>query len=93
VKKRIAVLLLAALVSLCVHAAHAQQARTHRIGVVLEGGDEATIEGLRDGLKELGLSEPRDYTLDVRNLKGDPNAAEAAASGSELSTFPGQPRS
>jgi len=49
------------------------------VGVVLEGGDEATVDGLREELKELGLAEGRNYTLDVRNLRGVRDAAEAAS--------------
>lgn len=42
----------------------AQQARIYRIGVILQGGPYfAAIEGLRDGLKELGLREGLGLTI------------------------------
>jgi len=60
--------------------AEAQQARVHRIGVVLQGGPYfADIDGLRDGLKELGLLEGRHFVLDVRDTKGDLALVESAA--------------
>ena len=40
------------------YAAAAQQARLYRVGVVLLGGPHSsTLDGLRDGLRELGLAE------------------------------------
>jgi len=50
----------------------AQPSRVYRIGVVLYGGPYlATVHGLRDGLKELGWEESKQFILDVRNVKGD----------------------
>src|SRR5215475_3231342 len=62
-------------------AAETQQAgRVYRIGVVLQGGPYfADIDGLRDGLKELGLVEGRHFVLDVRDTKGDLALVESAA--------------
>ena len=37
------------------------------------------VDGLRDGLKELGLEEGKQFTLAIRDTKGDPKAAEEAA--------------
>jgi putative tryptophan/tyrosine transport system substrate-binding protein len=56
-----------------------------RIGVVVQGGPYyySGIEGLRDGLKGLGLEEGRDIALIVRDAKGDLIAVQAAASGLE----------
>src|SRR5713226_1159146 len=62
----------------------AQQARVYRIGVVLQGGSySAAIDGLRDGLRELGLEEGKQFLLHVRDVKGDLKAAEVAARGLE----------
>jgi len=62
----------------------AQQARVYRIGVVLQGGSPAAaIDGLRDGLRELGLEEGKQFLLHVRDIKGDLKAAEVAARGLE----------
>ena len=50
------------------------------MGVIYQGGPyEASIEGLRDGLKAAGLEEGRHVALLLRNVKGDAAAAEAAA--------------
>jgi putative tryptophan/tyrosine transport system substrate-binding protein len=60
--------------------AEAQQARVYRIGVILQGGPYyAAIDGLRDGLRELGLEEGKQFLLHVRDTKGDLTSVEAAA--------------
>jgi putative ABC transport system substrate-binding protein len=62
----------------------AQQAAGYRIGVVLQGGSySAAIDGLRDGLRELGFEEGKQFLLHVRDVKGDLKAVEAAARGLE----------
>ena len=72
--------LLAALVLGSVHLAQAQPARIFRIGVIHEGGPfSIVVDGLKDGLKELGLDAGKHYVLEVRDLKGDRQAAEEAA--------------
>ena len=71
---------LAALVLSSVHLAQAQPARIFRIGVVHEGGPfYIVVDGLKEGLKELGLDAGKHYVLEVRDLKGDRQAAEEAA--------------
>jgi putative ABC transport system substrate-binding protein len=58
----------------------AQQARVYRVGVVLLGGPySAAIDGLRDGLREFGLEEGKQFVLHVRDGKGDLKSVEAAA--------------
>jgi putative ABC transport system substrate-binding protein len=80
VSKKIIVPLLATLALAFVHLAQAQQAKVYRVGVVLEGGPYyAIVDGLKDGLKELGMTEGKDYVLESRDLKGDRKAAEAVA--------------
>lgn len=37
------------------------------------------VDGLKDGLKELGFEEGKDYVLEIRDLRGDRRAAEPAA--------------
>jgi len=60
--------------------AEGQPARGHRIGVILQGGPySAAIDGLRDGLRELGLEEGKQFVLDVRDTKGDLKSVAAAA--------------
>jgi len=62
-------------------AARSQQAgRVYRIGVVLQGGPYfADIDGLRDGLKELGLVEGKHFVLDLHDTKSDLSLVESAA--------------
>jgi putative ABC transport system substrate-binding protein len=41
------------------------------------------VDGLKDGLKELGFAEGKQYVLEIRDVKGDPGAIEGAAKGLE----------
>jgi putative tryptophan/tyrosine transport system substrate-binding protein len=78
--RKILVPFLATLVLVSVHLAQAQQARVYRVGVIHEGGPYyIAIDGLKDGLKDLGFTEGKQYVLETRDLKGDRRAAEAAA--------------
>ncbi len=62
------------------HLAHAQQAKVYRVGVIFSGGPYlAAIDGLKDGLKDLGLIEAKHYVLEIRDLKGDRKAEEETA--------------
>ena len=71
--------LCAVLLALCA-SAPAQQTKIHRIGVLLPGEPwYDLIEGLRVGLKQLGLEEGKQISLAIREWKGDAKAAEAAA--------------
>lgn len=59
---------------------HAQQLKTYRIGVIFPGGPiSTTLDGLRQGLGDLGLQEGKQYTLAIKDTKGDPKAADEAA--------------
>ena len=58
----------------------AQSGRLYKIGIVLQGGAYyLAIDGLRDGLRELGLEEGKHVVFIVRDGKGDLKAVEAAA--------------
>jgi putative ABC transport system substrate-binding protein len=60
--------------------AEAQQPKVNRVGVITAGGAwYATIDGLRAGLRELGLDEGKQFVLVVRDTKGNAKAAEEAA--------------
>ena len=60
--------------------AQAQQQKVHRIGVIMPGGPiAATIDGLRQGLADLGLQEGKQYTLTIKDTQGDAKVAEEAA--------------
>jgi putative ABC transport system substrate-binding protein len=64
------------------HAAEAQQApRPFRIGVLNAAwaASHPTVEGLKAGLKELGVEDGRDVTFDIRFTEGKLDAMPAAA--------------
>jgi putative ABC transport system substrate-binding protein len=63
-----------------VNLAEAQQPKVYRVGVLLPGGTwYEIIDGLRVGLRKLGLEEGKQFTLAIRDMKGDVKAAEEAA--------------
>jgi len=65
----------------------AQQTRRYQIGVVLLGGEySATVDGLRNGLKELGLVDGKDVVFHIRDLHGDRTLVDSAARGLEAGT-------
>ncbi len=75
-------LVLAALLLIGPLAAEAQPARRpYRIGVLNEAfaATHPTVEGLKAGLRELGLAEGRDVSFDIRFTEGDAQATPAAA--------------
>src|SRR5918994_3193745 len=60
--------------------AQAQQPKVYGVGVLLPGAHWYDIvDGLRAGLKELGLEEGKQFILEIRDTKGDLKAAETAA--------------
>src|SRR6185436_19649113 len=63
----------------------AQPARVYQVGVVIQGGSAyyLAVDGLRDGLRELGLEDGKQLVLHVRDAKGDLKAVEVAARGLE----------
>ena len=77
--RKIVVLLLAALALGVGHHVEAQEGKIRRIGVIFRGDERSAVDGLRDGLKELGFNEGKDYVLHVRDLKGDLSAVQPAA--------------
>jgi putative ABC transport system substrate-binding protein len=74
-------LFLATVLLSSVSAAVAQQTKTiPRIGVIHLGGVLGTVvDGLRSGLKELGMEDGKKVVLDVQDLKGDARRAESIA--------------
>jgi ABC-type uncharacterized transport system substrate-binding protein len=80
VSKKISAFVLATMLLAAVPLAEAQQPKVYRVGVITAGGAwYETIEGLRVGLKELGFEEGKQFTLAIRDTKGDVKAAEEAA--------------
>lgn len=78
--KKMVVPLLATLVLTSAPLAQAQQTKVYRVGVIHEGGPfYVVVDGLKDGLKELGFEEGKHFVLEIRDVKGDVKAAEEAA--------------
>src|SRR6266705_6320296 len=78
--KRIGVWLLATVLLTTAPLADAQQPKVYRVGVLLAG--EAwyeIVDGLRVGLRELGLEEGKQFILEIRDTKADLKAAEEVA--------------
>ncbi len=78
--RKIFLWLLATVLLTTVSLAHAQQPKVHRIGVILPGGPlYEAIDGLKVGLRELGMEEGKHLVLVIRDTKGEVKAAEEAA--------------
>jgi len=53
---------------------------THRVGIIHHSDVyHVVVDGLRQGLRELGLEEGKHFVLDIRDTQGDPKAVEEAA--------------
>ena len=58
----------------------AQQSRVYRVGVVDEGGPYSDfVSGLRDGLKDWGFEEGKQFVFALHDTKGDLKSVETAA--------------
>ena len=78
--KKFSAFLLATLLVAAVPLAEAQQPKVYRVGVLLPNSLRyETIDGLRDGLRQLKFEEGKQFILTIRDTKGDPKAAEEAA--------------
>src|SRR5215510_4241419 len=78
-KKITTVALCAMLLTLCVPT-EAQQAKAYRVGVIYQGGPyKAVVDGLRDGLRQLGYEEGKQVLLEIRDTKSDLKLVEDAA--------------
>jgi putative ABC transport system substrate-binding protein len=64
--------------------AHAQQVKVHRIGALVLNDDDGRVfsRELREGLRELGLSEGRNYSIELRSA--EQNADRLSALAAEL---------
>jgi putative ABC transport system substrate-binding protein len=66
----------------------AQQAKVYRVGVIHQGGPyKAVVDGLRDGLRQLGYEEGKQILLEIRDTKSDPKLVEEAAKTFERERF------
>jgi putative ABC transport system substrate-binding protein len=72
---------MAVLLALPMDASAQPAKRPHRIGVLNEAwaANHPTVEGLRSGLRDLGLEEGRDVVFDIRFTQGKPEATRGAA--------------
>lgn len=71
---------LTALLLVAVTAPVSAQGKPQRIGVLHPGGAQSeTIDGLRQGMKDLGLQEGAALQLDVRDVGGDASGTEKEA--------------
>src|SRR2546427_5407185 len=85
---KIPIWLLATFFLATVSLAEAQQAKIYRIGALYPGGPlSGNIDGLRGGLRELGFEEGKQFTLAIRDTKGDAKATEEAAKNFEREKF------
>jgi putative ABC transport system substrate-binding protein len=79
-KKKFKVLTLSAMLFALCSSAEAQQAKVYRVGVIYQGGPyKAVVDGLRDGLRQLGYEEGKQISLEIRDTKNDPKLVEEAA--------------
>ena len=77
---KFAVVVGALLFALCPSVGAQQQASVPRVGVIHLGGPFSTmIDGLRNGLEELGLKEGSQFALEIEDLKGDQKKTEEVA--------------
>ncbi len=52
----------------------------YRVGIILPGGPyHVLVDGLRQGLRELGLEEGKHFVLDIRDREGDLKGVEEEA--------------
>src|SRR5262249_41267968 len=80
IRKTFIVVCLMALSLVPFRVAEAQQPKSYRIGVIMPGGPfYEAVSGLRNGLKELGLEEGKQFTLIIQDTKGDTTLAGGAA--------------
>src|SRR5215471_19540869 len=78
--KNMIVAVLATLALTIVPMVQAQQHKVYRIGVIHEGGPyNAAVEGLKDGLRALGLEPGKDVLLEIRDMHGNRAAVGDAA--------------
>jgi putative ABC transport system substrate-binding protein len=60
--------------------AEAQQTKVYRLGVIYQGGPyKAVVDGMREGLRQLGYEEGKQILLEIRDTKSDLKLAEEAA--------------
>ena len=67
------------LLALCLPAQAQQGKKIYRVGVIHQGGPfQAVVDGLRDGLKELGYDDGKQIRLEIRDTHGNLSAVKEA---------------
>ena len=80
IKRQTLIWLLATLLLTTISFTEAQQAKVYRVGVIYQGGPyKAVVDGLRDGLRQLGYQEGKQILLEIRDTKSDLKLVEEAA--------------
>ena len=83
-KQIVVVSLLASLILASADLAEAGQTKVYRVGVILQGGPyQAVVDGLWDGLRQLGYEEGKNILLEIRDTKGDLKAVHEVATNLE----------
>ncbi len=60
--------------------ADAQQSKVYHVGIIHQGGPYmAVVDGLQDGLRELGYETGKHIRLEIRDTKSDTNLVDEAA--------------
>ena len=78
--KKVFLFVLAISILAAVPPAQAQQPKAHRVGVITSGGPwYEVLDGLRVGLRKLGIEEGKQFVLAIRDTKGETKVAEEAA--------------
>src|SRR5262245_20862129 len=79
-KRIIGLLAMFVTLAACGEMADAQQAKVYRVGVIYQGGPyKAVVDGLWDGLRQLGYEEGKQIVLEIRDTKSDLKLVEEAA--------------
>jgi putative ABC transport system substrate-binding protein len=74
-----AIMLGAMLLTLCPFA-EAQQAKVYHVGIIHQGGPyKAVVDGLQEGLRELGYETGKHIRLEIRDTKSDMKLVDEAA--------------
>jgi putative ABC transport system substrate-binding protein len=80
VKHIVELLVIFVAVLVCGAVAEAGQAKVYRVGIIYHGGPyKVVVDGLRDGLRQLGYEEGKQIVLEIRDTKSDLKLVEEAA--------------
>jgi ABC-type uncharacterized transport system substrate-binding protein len=79
-KKKMLLFAVATFILASAHLSRSGAGQALSCGVILYGSEwNAVVDGLRDGLRELGLEEGKHFAMEIRDTKGDLKAVDDAA--------------